>query len=82
MNGGPETTFLPPEEIEKIFESKGIHTDERVIASCGTGVTAASNSYLPIDLTILVLVVGLHHAGKTNYSLYDGSWTEYSRTLK
>lgn len=33
-------TFLPAEELQKIFQQKGIDPKKPVISSCGTGVTA------------------------------------------
>jgi len=65
LDGGPEKTFPPKEKMEEMFKKIGINLDEKVIASCGSGVTAT------------VLCFGLHLLGK-NWSLYDGSWTEYS----
>jgi thiosulfate/3-mercaptopyruvate sulfurtransferase len=67
LEGGPEMTLAPPEQIEQIFSKKGIKTDERVITTCGSGVSAA------------VLALGLQHAGKNKWTLYDGSWAEWGR---
>ena len=38
---------------------------KQAITTCGSGVTAA------------VLNLGLELIGKTDHSLYDGSWTEW-----
>jgi len=67
IGSGPEKTFAPQEKLEEIFRNKGINTENRVITTCGSGVTAA------------VLALGLHVAGKNNWSLYDGSWSEYGK---
>jgi len=70
LGSGPEKTFLPKDKIEELFKGKGIDPDKLVATSCGSGVTAA------------VLAMALHSAGKSKFALYDGSWTEYCRTLK
>lgn len=36
-----------------------------IVASCGTGVTAA------------ILALALHRCGIEDVAVYDGSWTEY-----
>jgi thiosulfate/3-mercaptopyruvate sulfurtransferase len=58
--------ILPGDQLRKIFESKGIDPEKRIINSCGTGVTAA------------VIDAALSEAGygsEENRRLYDGSWT-------
>ncbi len=53
-------------ELRRIFERAGVNADERVIASCGSGVTAS------------VLALALHELGNTRAAVYDGSWTEWA----
>ncbi|KAL3503749.1 hypothetical protein ACH5RR_038198 [Cinchona calisaya] len=53
------------DELKKKFEEEGISLDKPIVTSCGTGVTAC------------VLALGLHRLGKTDVTVYDGSWTEW-----
>jgi len=57
--------FKSPDDIRAIFTTAGIALDEPIIASCGSGVTAA------------VLVLALQGLGHNNIRLYDGSWAEW-----
>jgi thiosulfate/3-mercaptopyruvate sulfurtransferase len=52
-------------EIRQIFEAAGVDFNKPAITTCGSGVTAA------------VLSLGLERIGKTDHSLYDGSWSEW-----
>ena len=62
----PETkTFLPVETIRAKFEKAGITRDKPVVASCGSGVTAA------------MLTFGLYLTGRDDVAIYDGSWAEW-----
>ncbi|CUH85226.1 3-mercaptopyruvate sulfurtransferase [Thalassovita mediterranea] len=63
LNG--DQTMKSPAEITAIFEAAGVDLSKPVITSCGSGVTAA------------VLSLALEATGKTDHSLYDGSWTEW-----
>ncbi len=58
-------TLLPPDQLRKKFAAAGIDMTRPVIASCGSGITAA------------VLALGLHVAGHKDVSVYDGSWAEW-----
>lgn len=60
-----DQTFKNKSELKQTFDSAGVDTSKPVITSCGSGVTAA------------VLNLGLELIGKTDHSLYDGSWTEW-----
>lgn len=53
------------DELETIFSQKGINLNEPIIASCGSGVTAA------------VIVLALSTLGVKNIALYDGAWSEW-----
>jgi thiosulfate/3-mercaptopyruvate sulfurtransferase len=57
--------LLPPEQIKRAFAEGGVDLDKPVIASCGSGVTAA------------ILWLALDAVGKPPKGLYDGSWTEW-----
>ncbi|CAN7649960.1 3-mercaptopyruvate sulfurtransferase [Pararhizobium sp. LjRoot238] len=59
--------LLPVEDIRKAFETAGLDLSKPVIASCGSGVTAAA------------LVFGLHLLGKEDVAVYDGAWTEWGQ---
>ena len=54
-------------DIRKIFTDAGVDWSKPAITSCGSGVTAA------------ILCLAMEHAGKTDHSLYDGSWTEWGQ---
>ena len=60
-----DQTMKNPVEIRQIFQSAGVDFDKPAITTCGSGVTAA------------VLSLGLQRVGKTDHSLYDGSWSEW-----
>ena len=60
-----DQTMKTPVEIHQIFQSAGVDFDKPAITTCGSGVTAA------------VLSLGLQRIGKTDHSLYDGSWSEW-----
>ena len=63
-----DKTFKSAEDIRRAFEASGLDlsADARpIVASCGTGVTAA------------ILALALHRCGIEDVAVYDGSWTEY-----
>lgn len=53
------------EELRRLFLDAGTDFDRPLITSCGSGVTAA------------ILLAGLQSLGKTDVTLYDGSWSEW-----
>ena len=57
------------EELQKIFSEINPKKEE-MIFSCGSGITAC------------ILALGAEEAGNTNYSVYDGSWTEWASRLE
>ena len=58
-----------PQACREIFEAAGVDLSKPAITTCGSGVTAA------------ILSLALERMGKTDHSLYDGSWAEWgSRT--
>lgn len=58
-------TMLSPDRLRALFAALGVEDDTRVIASCGSGVTAP------------LITLGLAVAGYLPGAVYDGSWTEW-----
>lgn len=60
-------TLKSTAETREIFDAAGVDLSKPVITSCGSGVTAA------------ILSLALERMGKTDHSLYDGSWAEWGQ---
>ncbi|WP_156255808.1 3-mercaptopyruvate sulfurtransferase [Sandarakinorhabdus oryzae] len=58
-------TFKSPDAIKALFEDAGIDLAKPLVATCGSGITAA------------VLAFGAALVGKANVPIYDGSWSEW-----
>jgi len=58
-------TMKDPAALRALFEEAGVDLSRPAITSCGSGVTAA------------ILCLAMERFGKTDYSLYDGSWAEW-----
>ena len=56
-------TLLPPAALRQRYAD--LHSGKPVIALCGSAITAA------------LLALGLHHIGRTDAAVYDGSWAEW-----
>jgi thiosulfate/3-mercaptopyruvate sulfurtransferase len=54
-----------PAELERAFVSAGLDLARPVVATCGSGVSAA------------VLALGLYVLGRRDVAVYDGSWSEW-----
>ncbi len=63
----PDGRILPLDELRRRFTSAGIDLGRPVVTTCGSGVTACA------------LALGLHLLGHRDYSVYDGSWSEWGR---
>jgi len=63
----PEGTMKSPDELRAVFDAAGVDLTKPAITTCGSGVTAA------------ILSLALERIGKTDHSLYDGSWTEWGQ---
>ncbi|MEO1640100.1 MAG: 3-mercaptopyruvate sulfurtransferase [Pseudomonadota bacterium] len=58
-------TMKAPNQLRTIFMDAGVDLKKPAITTCGSGVTAA------------ILSLALERIGKTDHSLYDGSWSEW-----
>ncbi len=65
LNG--DDTMKAPAALKAAFEAAGVDLQKPVITTCGSGVTAA------------ILSLALERIGKTDHSLYDGSWSEWGQ---
>jgi len=54
-----------PDAILEAFRTAGVDPDAPIVTTCGSGITAS------------ILLFGLTLAGKEDWSLYDGSWSEW-----
>ena len=59
--------FRPADELRARFEAAGVVQGDRVVTSCGSGLTAS------------VLALGLAVSGYGPGAMYDGSWTEWAQ---
>ena len=60
-----DKTMLPAADLKQAFESAGLELKKSIVATCGSGVSAA------------LLVFALHLIGQRQHAGYDGSWTEW-----
>jgi thiosulfate/3-mercaptopyruvate sulfurtransferase len=58
-------TLKPREELRATFEKAGVDTNQPIVTTCGSGLTAA------------ILMLALDEIGAGDVALYDGSWTEW-----
>mgnify|MGYP000241412026 CR=1 FL=1 len=59
--------LLPKEERAEIFKKAGVDLSKDIVVSCNSGITAS------------VVYASLKDIATGKVSLYDGSWTEFSR---
>lgn len=62
-----DKTMKDAAQLKAVFKAAGVDLSKPAITTCGSGVTAA------------VLSLALERIGKTDHSLYDGSWTEWGQ---
>ncbi len=60
-----DKTMKAPADLRAAFEEAGVDLRKPAITTCGSGVTAA------------ILSLAMERMGKTDHSLYDGSWAEW-----
>ena len=58
-------TYISNKELVDVFNKLGANEEQSVITTCGSGITAC------------ILGLGLHLTGRNNWTVYDGSWTEW-----
>ncbi len=63
----PDGTMKEPADLKAVFEAAGVDLAKPAITTCGSGVTAA------------ILSLAMERFGKSDHSLYDGSWTEWGQ---
>lgn len=61
----PDNSFKQGAELRAAFDAAGVDLAKPLVTTCGSGVTAC------------VILFGAHLLGKTDLSLYDGSWSEW-----
>ncbi|MDA0916015.1 MAG: sulfurtransferase [Proteobacteria bacterium] len=54
------------DDINKILDDINVNPNDKIIATCGSGVSAC------------VISIALYYLGKKNVPIYDGSWTEWA----
>ena len=60
-----DNSWKQGEALRAAFDAAGVDLSRPMVATCGSGVTAA------------VVLFGAHLLGKTDIKLYDGSWSEW-----
>lgn len=61
----PDGTMKSAEDLRRSFEAAGVDVSAPIVATCGSGVSAA------------VLALALARLGRDDVPVYDGSWAEW-----
>lgn len=61
----PDGTMKDVDDLRRVFEAARVDLQKPAITTCGSGVTAA------------ILSLALERIGHRDWSLYDGSWSEW-----
>ena len=61
----PDGSWKQGDDLRAAFDAAGIDLTRPLVATCGSGLTAAT------------LVFGAHLLGKEDVALYDGSWSDW-----
>jgi len=61
----PDGSWKQGDALRAAFDAAGIDLTRLLVATCGSGLTAAT------------LVFGAHLLGKEDVALYDGSWSDW-----
>jgi len=61
----PDGTMKSAEQLEQVFELAGVDVNKPVVATCGSGISAA------------IVALALARLGHPRTAVYDGSWTEW-----
>jgi thiosulfate/3-mercaptopyruvate sulfurtransferase len=61
----PDGTMKSAEQLADVFELAGVDVNKRVVATCGSGISAS------------IVALALARLGHPRTAVYDGSWTEW-----
>jgi thiosulfate/3-mercaptopyruvate sulfurtransferase len=61
----PDGTMKTPEALAQVFDAAGVDVGRPVVATCGSGISAA------------IVALALARLGRPRTAVYDGSWTEW-----
>jgi len=61
----PDGTMKSTEALAQVFDAAGVDVEKPVVATCGSGISAA------------IVALALARLGRPRTAVYDGSWTEW-----